>query len=56
MPRATLLTISASMAKPSRRLKKLLMGAVWWYLQNPTAPGWAQPPQGGLCKPPGAGA
>lgn len=28
------LTSSARMARPSRRLKKLLMGAVWWYLQN----------------------
>lgn len=35
-PRALVpLTSSASMAKPSLRLKKLLMGAVWWYLQNP---------------------
>lgn len=35
-PRALVpLTTSASMAKPSLRLKKLLMGAVWWYLQNP---------------------
>lgn len=39
------LTSSASMAKPSRRLKKLLMGAVWWYLQKPrgTRMGSARP-------------
>lgn len=32
------LTCSASMAKASRRQKMLLMGTVWWYLQNSGGP------------------
>lgn len=32
------LTSSTSMAKASRRQKMLLMGTVWWYLQNPGGP------------------